>query len=296
MKQWWEKYVSTVPGAGVFFPEEDWLSLTSASGRKLMTYRFHIDNPRGLLFVFHGLFAESNVASMMAQQFSRSGFEVLAMDQESHGKSEGTKGTVRRFAQFGEDSLKFVLKAKEHYPEGLPVFLMGHSMGGAIATMVALSEPKLIRGAILLAPGLCANPDFEPGLRKLVRCMNVCCGCLPTKKLDRKTLSRNEDAEGFWDDNPNTFKGKMKVSSVVAMLDGLDELQRRVYDFSVPVIVVQGTVDNIVSEKENRKFVEMCKSQDKDIWIYDGMYHDIYIEPEIVDIIPQCIDWAVSRL
>jgi acylglycerol lipase len=296
MKNWWEKYVSTVPGAGVFFPEENWLPLSSATGLRLMTYRFHIDNPRALLFCFHGAFGQSNEASLIGQRFSQAGFEVLAMDQESHGKSEGAKGRIISFHQFREDAITYIFKAKNQYPRDLPIFLLGYSMGGAISIMVASAEPKIIKGVILFAPALGVNPNYHTLLVKMTRCANLCFGCVRIIKWEPEILSRNEDVLRYWNENPHNYKGRLPVKSGAAMLDLMRYARSLANNFTVPVVLVQGTIDNIISEKQNQKFIERCKSQDKDIWTFDGMYHFIGIEPEIIDIIPKCIEWVEARI
>jgi hypothetical protein len=150
------------------------------------------------------MFSDSTEGVLMSQVFFQAGFAVLALDQEVSN------------------------------------FRPRMSIGGAIATTVSLSQPNIIRGTIFIAPGLCPNPNLEPGLRNIAKCLSLGCGCLPLKKMGPDHISRNLENNNYWDDNPNTFKGRMAVSSAVAMLDWLEELQKKCYELSVSVFVIQG--------------------------------------------------------
>ncbi|OMJ93224.1 hypothetical protein SteCoe_3798 [Stentor coeruleus] len=296
MSEWWTQYVGKVQNAGVFFPEENWLGLTSVNGLKLMTYRFHRDIPKALVFIFHGMFGESNESSHVAKFLYNEGYAVLSMEQEGHGKSEGKKGAVGSYRAMAHDSMKFIHKAIKFYPDSTPIFLIGFSMGGTITAMLSLLKPEIISGILLLAPALGVHPEFEPFLRKIVRCLNCCCGCLKLKKFDGNLLSRNTDYIKYIEINPYTYSGKMSVRTAVNTLDGLNEIQEQVNNITVPVVLIQGGVDKIVSADMNENFIKDCKSRDAEYWFYENMFHDIYHEPEINEIMDRCVDWINSRL
>lgn len=296
MSEWWTPYIGKVQNAGIFFPEENWLALTSVNGLKLMTYRFHRDIPKALIFIFHGMFGESNEASHVAKMLYNDGYAVLSFDQEGHGKSEGKKGLIKSYSAMAHDSQKFIHKARKFYPDNTPVFLMGLSMGGTITAMIALSKPEIINGILLFAPALGVQPDFEPFLRKLVRCLNCCCGCLKLKKFDGNLSTRNADYVKFFEINPYTYSGKMSVRTAVSSLDGLDAVQAQINDITVPVVLIQGGSDKIVSAEINQNFINNCKSRDAEYWFYENMYHDVYHEPEFEEIMDKCIDWINARL
>lgn len=295
MTDWWSEYEGKFPGAGVFFPESDWLSLKSINGHKLMTYRFHIEHPRALIFSFHGMYSESNESAHVCKRFYEEGYAVLAFDQESHGRSHGNKGKIKNLNNYLQDSIKFIRKAKKRYPP-VPIFIFGLSMGGTICTMLALSIPETINGMILLAPGLGVAPDFEPFLRKLVRCLNICCGCLKLKEFDGSLSNRNLDYIRYFKENPYNYSGRMDVGTAYSMLTGLEHLQSVCMDVEVPLLVIQGTADKVTDAEMIKDFVKGCKATDKNILLYDGMYHDVYHEPEIDEIIGKMIEWVNDHM
>ena len=295
MSEWWEKYVGKVPNAGIFYPEEDWLQLRSVNGFKLHSYRFHIPIPRGLIFLFHGMFSESNDCSHVAKRFFEEGYAVIAIDQEGHGKSGGPRGNIKSLKNYAHDSERFILLSRSFYPEGTPVFIMGESMGGAICFLISLLLPETIAGMLLLAPALGVSPDVEPTLQKIARCLDLCCGCVRLKEFDQEQATTNKDFIRYFKENPYSFSGKMNVRTAVAMMDGLGEIEARLGEVSVPVVAFQGDADKVVSAPLTKKLIEICKSTDKEILVYETMYHDIFHEPEIYDVMEKAVLWVNNR-
>ena len=293
--EWWEGYVGKVQNAGIFFPEESFLPIKSLNGFSLQTYRFHIPVPRGLIIMFHGMFSNSNEGSHIAKRFFEEGYAVLAIDQEGSGKSDGPHGDIATLQTFVHDSEKFILASKRLYPPDTPIFLMGISMGGTISVLLSLILPQILTGMVLFAPSLGVSPDLEPTLQKVVRCLNCCCGCVRITEFDQNLSTRNKDYHSYFRRNPYIYSGKMNVRTAVAMLDGLEEAESKLKLVKTPFIVFQGGADKAVSPEVTKKFVETCLSNDKELVIYEEMYHDIFHEPEIWEIIEKSIVWVNAR-
>lgn len=296
MGEWWTKFIGKLPNAGIFYPEERWLKISSYNGKKLWNYRFHRKYPKALIFIFHGMFSESNDTSHIAKFFYENGYAVFALDQEGHGRSQGNLGQIKSIEELVSDSEKYVLLTKEHYPEKTPIFLLGISMGGTIAAKISILQSDIINGILLFAPALGVREDFEPLAQKLIQCLSFLCGCFHLSKFDETLSSRNSFYIEYNEENPYSYTGKMQISTAAAVLTGLKMLQKELVKITVPVVIVQGGNDNIISPEESRKFVEECKSEDKEFWFYEEMYHDVLFEPEIEDIAVKALEWISCRL
>ena len=285
-----------VQNAGIFYPDESWLDITSATGKHLHTYRFHNPTPKAILVIFHSMYCASNEATHVAKRFYEEGYAVIAMDMEGHGKSGGARGNIISLDNYSQDIEKFLLAARTHYPPDTPIFAMGLSMGGTLCVMAALLRPDLIKGMVLFAPGLSVSPDFEPFLQKIVRCLNFCCcACLKLTDFDPNLLTRNKDYVSFIMDNPDNYNGKMNVRSAYAMLEGFEHIHARLRNVSTPVIAFQGGADKIVSAEETKNFISNCAASDKEFVFYDDMYHETYHEPEIQEILEKAVQWVNER-
>ncbi|HVE61592.1 MAG TPA: alpha/beta hydrolase [Chitinophagaceae bacterium] len=75
-------------------------------------------------------------------------FHCIAVDLPGYGHSDKSFSTEKDQLQFYADALQTFIRKKNFKK----VVLAGHSMGGQIATILALQHPQLISRVILLAP------------------------------------------------------------------------------------------------------------------------------------------------
>ncbi len=95
----------------------------------------------------HGLNAHSGLYEWAARQFTSNGLAVYALDHRGRGHSEGERFFVKKFADWTTDLATFIDIVKAREP-GLPVFLLGHSAGGAIACGYTLEHQDELAGLI----------------------------------------------------------------------------------------------------------------------------------------------------
>lgn len=116
------------------------------------------------------------------------------------------------------------------------------------------------------------------------------------KKLDRLLSTRSQDYIDFFNEHPEAFSDKFSVRTFASILRGFDYLENKHMKISVPVVVIQGTEDKLVDIPLNKLFAENCIGPDKSYWSYEGVYHDLFHEPEVFEITERIIEWANSRL
>ena len=293
---WPAKYEGLITTIGASYPESNFISLVSRHRHALATFRFDHLDPKALVVMFHGMHMSSFDFSHLGLCLHDEGFAVAAFDQEGHGLSGGEKGTIASFESLGEDCAEFVRKTRELYKQGLKTYIVGLSMGGALAVLTGIDHPELVDGVVLLGASLGVDPNFEPFLQKMVRCFNACCcGKLRLKAIDQNLVSRNPNYFGYFHDNPEFFAKKLNVKTACAMLDGFGRLQRRLGEFDRPVIVFHGEQDKLASVEQAKHFVEVCKSADKEIRLFPDMFHVVTHEPEFPLITSSIISWISSR-
>ena len=117
----------------------------------------------GLLLISHGLAEHAGRYQRFAEFMSAKGFSVYAHDHRGHGSTTATDAHLGRFAQsdgVGKviDDLRAVRERAASDHPGLPVFLLGHSMGGLIALNAAERDPHLYAGLAVW------NSNFNPGI------------------------------------------------------------------------------------------------------------------------------------
>ena len=120
-------------------------------GLKLYVVRNNASaEPKAVLIILHGLANEHSLYDVFVHPFNQQNINVYRYDARGHGKSEGKRGYVKSYWEMAEDLRVIVNLTKQENP-GVPVFVLGHSMGGHVAALYGTKYPNEVRGIILAA-------------------------------------------------------------------------------------------------------------------------------------------------
>jgi alpha-beta hydrolase superfamily lysophospholipase len=127
-------------------------TLTTPDGTELHVNRWLPDDaPKAVVQISHGLVEHSTRYARFAQRLTDHGYAVYASDHRGHGRTSGTRGTFGPHEGWtaAVDDLRIVTdRAREEQP-GLPVFLLGHSMGSFLARSYAAEHGDDLAGLVL---------------------------------------------------------------------------------------------------------------------------------------------------
>lgn len=76
----------------------------------------------------------------------------MGFDQRGFGHSEGRPGMIESEKIIKDDLISYSKRIKERFAQDVPVFMIGHSLGGALAVITATEVPEIYRGVTLVAP------------------------------------------------------------------------------------------------------------------------------------------------
>ncbi|VTJ86880.1 Hypothetical predicted protein [Marmota monax] len=157
-------------------PYQDLPHLVNADGQHLFCrYWKPSGTPRALMFVSHGAGEHCGRYDELAQMLMGLDILVFAHDHVGHGQSEGERMVVSDFHVFVRDVLQHMDVMQKDYPS-LPVFLLGHSMGGAIVILTAAERPGHFSGMVLISPLVLANPESASTFKVKDFLGGVCAG------------------------------------------------------------------------------------------------------------------------
>lgn len=163
--------------------------LRTADGLELTSYRWSAGDgaapPRATVALLHGLAEHARRYDALAARLNAAGIDVLAIDLRGHGRSPGKRAWVERFDDYLNDADALVAEAAQG---DSPLFLMGHSMGGAIAALYAIermpAHGRTVAGLVLSSPALAPGRDVPRWMLALSR---VISRVWPTSRRSRST-------------------------------------------------------------------------------------------------------------
>src|ERR1700712_584325 len=116
-------------------------SIATRDGVDLYLHRWEaapsFPRPLARIALVHGLAEHARRYEAFALRLNEAGIELIAMDLRGHGKSPGERVWIESFDDYLLDTDALLDVAQTTAPPGIPLFLMGHSMGGAIAALYA---------------------------------------------------------------------------------------------------------------------------------------------------------------
>lgn len=173
---------------------------------------------RGVAVIYHGFGAHSRYPTVhyASTLLAKSGFVVYAMDLPGHGASPGVRGLLTGVDNLIEDGVtiaKFAIADSSimKSSEELPLFLVGSSMGGAIALSVAEKMSTKIKGVVMLAPMLSLN--VGPSARTALWLLSMVVPrmpLIPSSATNSERQYRDVGRRDECDRDALTYKGKMR--------------------------------------------------------------------------------------
>ena len=102
------------------------------------------DIPKGAIaniIINHGFAEHCDRYDYVAKKLNEEKIGVYRYDLRGHGRSQSKKGHIKSFMDFVNDGDEMVSLIKEEYPE-LPLFMLGHSMGGFITCLYGIKYAR----------------------------------------------------------------------------------------------------------------------------------------------------------
>ncbi|HEX8703308.1 MAG TPA: alpha/beta hydrolase [Myxococcaceae bacterium] len=281
--------------AGRELSHEQW-TLEGTGGLQLFaqSWRPANEEPRAVLVVVHGLKDHSSRYWELAARMVGEGFAVHAFDLRGHAHSEGVRVHIDSFDEYLSDLELFLGRVRQREP-GKPVFLFGHSMGGAIVTLYTLEKKPDIQGLVLSAPALKPGADVS---KALIATTRVIGGVLPNLKvleLDPKQFSRDPAVVKENETDPLVFQQGGPARTASRLLAALNTLSERMEEVSTPVLVMHGTADTVTDPEGSKALVQRARATDKTLKLYDGLFHDLLHEPEKALVLGDVAQWLKAR-
>ncbi|NMB37729.1 MAG: alpha/beta hydrolase [Bacteroidales bacterium] len=245
------------------------------------------EKPKAVIVLVHGLCEHQGRYDYVTQYFNSKGFKIYRFDHRGHGLSKGPRTFYPNKDAIIEDVKVFVDLAIEENPD-LPVFLLGHSMGGYAVDCFGTKYPGVVKG-IISCSAWSNDTDNDIAIPE---------GLDPTTYLENTlgaTVCSDPNVVEAYLNDPLVEK-RVSIGLFYAGKEGHKWLAANARNFTDPVLVLHGLNDELIPEKFSRQFFERIGSTDKSLIIYSGLAHELLNEPCKDMILGHIDEWLTERI
>ena len=250
---------------------------------------------RAVIVIVHGFGEHSGRYAYVGNRLAAAGFAAYAADYRGHGRSDGRRANIERMALIVADLGCFVRFAAERHP-GLPVFMIGHSVGGLISLQYATEPETTLHGLVLSAPAV----EVMVGSalqRRLAGVLSALMPDLQVTALDAEhKISRDPEVTRAYREDPLVYHGRIKARTGAEILMTMAGLPARLPRLSLPLLILHGTGDLICDPAGSTMVHNRVSSPDKTVRRYQDLYHEVFNEPERDEVLTDLRHWLEQHL
>jgi lysophospholipase len=251
--------------------------------------------PKAVIVIVHGASEHHGRYGWLIEMWRTSGYHVIMGDLPGQGlTTRSRRGHIDHFDEYISEVKDWIQAA---YQFELPIFLIGHSMGGLISIRLLQEERMNIAGVILSSP--CVGLTHTPSkfLDILSHGLNI---VFPSLRIDSgltvEMATRNLEVREI-DSNDTLYVTKMSVRwyrELVTAMKIAFEKRSEIQD--VPMLVMQAGDDKVVSKQAVKQWFNQAPLSEKRFKEWPECYHEIYNEPERETVFQYSKDFIESQL
>lgn len=270
--------------------QEHWLATSDGVRLYAQTWK-PSGAPKAVVCLIHGGGEHSGRYGHVAQALTHSGYLVVTVDLRGHGRSPGRRLFIRSFDEYLTDVRSLLSRAAKEAPE-TPVFLLGHSLGGLIATTFVIAERPAISGLVLSGPFLEIGRGISKTGRKLAPIMGRLFPTLTiANALDTTAVSRNPDVVNAYAKDPLVHHGGIPLGTGAEVIKAVAEVDARMEEVRVPLLIFHGTADRLAAVEGSKRLYARASSSDKTLRLCEGLFHEVFNEPERETLLEELVKW-----
>ena len=251
---------------------------------------------RAVLLIVHGLAEHSGRYMNVVNRFVPLGYAVYGIDHVGHGRSEGRRLYVERFADYTEPLKTYFDMVRCRQPDK-PVFLVGHSMGGLIGALHLLAHQDDLAGAVLSGPAIKAPGNIPAGIIFVGRVLSVLVpgvGLVPP--VDADGVCRDPAVVKAYLADPLVHRGKLTARLGAELIGAMEHVRAEANRITLPVLILQGGADRLVDPSGAQILYEKIASSDKKLVVYEGFFHEVFNEPQHDRVLTDVEQWLAAHI
>lgn len=257
-----------------------------------------VSEPHAIVALVHGLGSHSGLFDTIVHALVPQGFIVCGLDLRGHGRSAGQRGYIHSWDEFRLDLDHFLDHIRTTYqpPDTpLPLFLIGHSLGGIISLDYALRQPESLAGVVAIAPALgCVGvPPLKLRIGKIL-----------SKLWPRFTLSTglNHAAASrdpaillrYQNDPLRHTQGTARLAT--EFMKTTRWIHAHAPRLQCPLLILHGSADQVALPEGSERFFNNVRFPNKTRHEYEGSYHDLHNDTDYPTVMNDLAQWLHDQI
>jgi lysophospholipase len=269
--------------------------LEGVGGIRLFSQSWLPDGPaRAVVVIAHGAGEHSGRYAHVAARLVEEGYAVYALDHRGHGRSAGHRAVIDDMDSAVADLDRLVAVAVSEQP-GVPVFLLGHSVGGTISLQYAIAHQDRLTGLMLSAP-LAALEAASPATRIVAKMLSTLTPRLGLFAVDPNLVSRDPEVVKAYESDPLVHHSRLPARTVAELASAVHSFPQTVSSIAVPTLIMYGSGDRLVPPAGSMMLNDRIGAADTTLKTYDGLWHEILNEPERDAVMDDMCSWLRARV
>lgn len=270
--------------------------LSAGDGVKLHRVLHLATNPRGVVWLLHGLGEHTGRYENVVQSCLNAGLHVVRFDLRGHGRSAGHRGHSPSFSQMMDDLTRMSQWVRSRFPQ-LPVIAYAHSLGGNLMVNWRLRQAG---GADVPIAYVISAPWFlladRPPRWKVaaVRSLARLFPSLPIPARFRtRNLTRSQLEQRKYESDPLVHR-RISVRMTIDAFDAALWALEQAPNFPEPVLGIHGGADPITDPRGTELF---CQRAPKGQYVlFRELVHEPHHDPEWPAVMKVVTDWIDEQL
>lgn len=277
---------------------------------RLRLRRWRPASPVAGVVVVHGLGDHGLRYAPLAEALAERDVSVAVPDLQGHGESEGRRGDVEAFESHCSDVASAVSLVRSDLPEGAPLVVVGHSMGGLVAlrylqgdgrgrpgmpgSLSSFGAPRGVTGAVLSAPWLGTAHPIPRWKRALGEILLRVAPYWPVRgAVAASQLTRDPVMQRAREEDP-------LIHDVCSprLFRGVEEAQRRALDeasgVKVPVLLLVPEADPVADPRAAARLAQRLPAGGCTVVQLPGGLHEPFHDLDREEVIRRVAEWVVG--
>ncbi len=254
-----------------------------------------VEQARATVVLIHGLCSHSGRWESLVEAIHRAGIAAYAIELQGFGETSGQRGHIPSFSRYYADILSLIALVRKHHPDN-KVFLLGESMGGLIAFVLASIIPHIANGVICYSPAFKSKLSFSTAdTLKIFFALLYRRSKTFEVPFTAAMCTRDEEWQTTLDQDPlapRRASAQMLVNIVAQQRCALSVLKK----ISVPVLIQLSGGDRIVDARESKKIFRKLVLEDKTLIDYPEYAHALSVDSGRELVFMDTLAWIVRHL